>query len=339
MHTKTVTNDDQTNSISKIIEMQYEVASASMDMQNIMQFICERSQLLCDAHGAAIQMQAEDSLLYVACTGIMQPFIGNSIKMDRCLAGICYSTNRIAYTGDAPTDPKVDPTMIRDTGIFSIVVIPLIHNTDMVGVLKVVHKNRDYFTSEHINTLRLIGALLSSAISIRNAVSSKQKLLERLEYQASHDSLTSLPNRAYFFDKLKESLRLYPDKTALLFIDLNKFKEINDTLGHSIGDSLLILVSKRLINTIRGVDTLGRLGGDEFSIVLSNSSYEGATRVCNNIGNIVSPAFTIGSHSINIDCAIGISVSPNDGTTPEELMKVADIHMYDAKRKGILFAP
>jgi len=175
----------------------------------------------------------------------------------------------------------------------------------------------------------------------------ERKLAEdRVEFLATRDPLTGLPNRMLLNDRLEQGVgnaARKKSRLAFMFIDLDRFKTINDSLGHDVGDELLKRVSARLSACVRATDTVARLGGDEFAVILENLSqgdadgadaYEGAQNVADKmISSLAAPIMINGQH-LNTSCSIGISVYPSDGQDPQALMKHADVAMYDAKAKG-----
>ncbi len=179
---------------------------------------------------------------------------------------------------------------------------------------------------------------------IRNVTDQKeaqkklQEQKEKFDYQAHHDSLTGLPNRVLFTDRLSQAMekaKRNDSKVALLFIDLDHFKEINDALGHDIGDKILKQVSQRLQGCIREEDTLARLGGDEFILILEHLvDVQDASRVATKILNALSASITIEGHTLYVSSSIGISIYPDDGDTTQNLLKFADSAMYKAKNEG-----
>ena len=164
----------------------------------------------------------------------------------------------------------------------------------------------------------------------------KQK--NALSYQASYDSLTHLPNRALFHDRLKQSIYKSSrngEKFALFFIDLDKFKDVNDTYGHEYGDKLLVKVSKRLSSVLREDDTLARLGGDEFIVIMNNlREFHSASVLAQKIIDILEVPLEVEGEEIFISCSIGISLYPQDSRDKHELLKFADIAMYRSKNDG-----
>jgi diguanylate cyclase (GGDEF)-like protein/PAS domain S-box-containing protein len=160
----------------------------------------------------------------------------------------------------------------------------------------------------------------------------------RISYLATRDPLTSLPNRLLFNDRLEQGLinaRRAGDSLGVVFIDLDRFKNINDSLGHHVGDLLLTEVAQRMSACIRRGDTLARLGGDEFVIALEHlKRAEDAAQVANKLVRALSRPIEVGVHTLNTSCSIGISIYPNDADDAVTLMKNADTAMYYAKEKG-----
>ena len=161
---------------------------------------------------------------------------------------------------------------------------------------------------------------------------------EQVEYYAYYDSLTTLPNRALLRDRLSQALAAAvrrQDKVAILFLDLDHFKTINDSLGHSVGDLLLQEVAARLKSCIRGQDTIARLGGDEFVIVLTGvKCISDIAVVSEKFMDALTPEFQIQGQTLSVRCSIGVSIFPDDAEDAETLIKYADAAMYNAKERG-----
>ena len=167
----------------------------------------------------------------------------------------------------------------------------------------------------------------------------KQKDFEtKLNFLAHYDTLTSLPNRILFQDRLKHAIaysKRYGKKIALMFLDLDNFKTVNDTLGHDYGDLLLVEISKRLKNSLREQDTVSRLGGDEFTIILEGIRDDVYTSVvAQKIIDVISQPLKLKDKTVYVGVSIGISIYPDDGRNMEELIKNADMAMYKAKESG-----
>ena len=169
-------------------------------------------------------------------------------------------------------------------------------------------------------------------------ISDQKKNEATLTRMAQFDHLTKLPNRSLFQKLLKKSLarsKRRGDHTAVLFIDLDLFKEINDSLGHAAGDSLLKSVAQRLEGSIRSSDSAARLGGDEFALILDGLSQpEDAGRVAQKVLNALAAPHNLENETAQVGCSIGIAIYPDCGTSPEQLLKSADTAMYHAKSQG-----
>ena len=170
-------------------------------------------------------------------------------------------------------------------------------------------------------------------------VSERVRLQAQLEHNAFHDALTDLPNRALFLNRGRTALnRSAPDKTpaegvAVLFLDLDGFKAVNDTAGHQVGDELLVQAARRLQDTVRTGDTVARLGGDEFAVLLVGLDQEQAVEVAERLRVAVSAPYWIGSEELGVAASIGIACA-EPGITPARLLRNADLAMYRAKKNG-----
>ncbi|MFC3907778.1 EAL domain-containing protein [Legionella dresdenensis] len=175
-------------------------------------------------------------------------------------------------------------------------------------------------------------------VCIMNDVTQRHEMEEQLVRQATHDSLTELPNRVLLMDRVDQAILLARKKgsmLAFLFLDLDRFKMTNDTLGHSVGDKLLRAVSNRLLIATSDFDTVTRLGGDEFVILLQDiTSERQAQTIAEEILRLIERPIQIDQHSLKITGSIGISYYPKDGMDYESLMKNADLSMYHAKDSG-----
>ena len=160
---------------------------------------------------------------------------------------------------------------------------------------------------------------------------------QRARHMAMHDSLTSLPNRTCFFERLDHALAIAPSQQqplALLYLDLDGFKRINDEHGHDAGDELLRIVAARLSRTVRAGDLVSRLGGDEFSCLLTDvRSREQLAQLAGKLLDAVSAPLQMGALKFSVRASIGIAVCPTDGKSSEALLKSADAAMYQAKRQ------
>lgn len=186
--------------------------------------------------------------------------------------------------------------------------------------------------------IRVSDGAIIGAVMVFHDVTDRRKAQNRLHHIAFHDELTGLPNRSYFQESLRRAMQeghVLNRRVAVLFMDLDKFKTVNDSLGHAIGDELLVLVAKRLQACVRDYDMVSRMGGDEFTAVLTDlPSAESAAIVAEKIIRALSTPFELHGNTLRISTSIGITVFPRDGESIGVLLKNADTAMYHAKSCG-----
>ncbi|MBF0455860.1 MAG: EAL domain-containing protein [Magnetococcales bacterium] len=190
----------------------------------------------------------------------------------------------------------------------------------------------------HLEIKKQRDELEKSNARLLQEIQERELLEHRLREQAEFDELTKLPNRKLFQDRLQQAI-LQSNRTAqtfaLMFIDLDRFKWVNDTLGHDAGDELLIMAAERLSHVVRQSDTIARLGGDEFTVILPNIMHLSmADLVARKILEQMSLPFKLKQQEVGISSSVGVAIYPNDGTTAEDLIKNADSAMYQAKESG-----
>lgn len=245
-----------------------------------------------------------------------------------------YSRNEVLWK-----DPKITHSKKHDKTFYQNMWNSLKTDGCWEGEIWDRRKNGEPFPS-----LLTINAIKDSQARIVNYVAvfkdiTQQKMNQlELEKLAHYDPLTALPNRVLFHDRLKHEIKQAKrkqGKSVLLFIDLDRFKQVNDTLGHTVGDELLIQVAKRLRSCIRESDTVARLGGDEFTAILSAiNKIEDACRIAENMIRELKSPFMIETNVVSIGGSIGLAVYPDHGEDIESLINNADTAMYQAKEKG-----
>lgn len=195
-----------------------------------------------------------------------------------------------------------------------------------------------YYEEKTISPVRDAAGRITHFVSTAKDVTDRVRAEERLHQLANFDTLTGLPNRHLFMDRLAQTIALRARDgrpMALLYLDLDRFKLINDTLGHAAGDELLRLGAERLRASVREVDTVARLGGDEFTVILSQLGATGdARRVIEKLLTAFSAPFPVFERSLYVSLSIGAALYPQDGQDASTLLKHADVAMYDAKSAG-----
>jgi diguanylate cyclase (GGDEF)-like protein len=196
----------------------------------------------------------------------------------------------------------------------------------------------DYSTPVEIPPDDEMGQLATAFNRMGTEISGRE---EQIRFQGGHDSLTGLPNRTLFLDHLAlwiANAKRHGTLVGMVMMDLDRFKEINDTLGHSLGDDLLVEIGRRLSQTIRETDTVARLGGDEFAVVFESAAPPSAVEVAQRIGRALETPFTLAGVSIDVKASMGIALYPLHAEDAETLMKRADVAMYQAKRSQVPYA-
>lgn len=195
-----------------------------------------------------------------------------------------------------------------------------------------------YYEEKTITPLKDSDGKITHFISTGKDVTERMQAQERMAFMAQHDALTHLPNRTLLLDRIKQSIaraRWHSRLVAVLFIDLDRFKTINDTLGHEAGDQLLQQLGKRFNDSVREGDTVSRFGGDEFVILLGDvANSNDISLIAQKILDTLKAPIVIAGQNLHITASIGISLFPNDGELGNELLKNADIAMYRAKELG-----
>lgn len=212
----------------------------------------------------------------------------------------------------------------------------LAHNINEISKLKVVFKTGE--TLECCSQPHRMNNITIGTIWNFRDITEQEQLEKRLEYQATHDLLTGLPNRALLVDRIKHSIDTAPRNKwhfAVIFIDLDRFKLVNDSLSHQIGDQLLRQIAKRLAALVRKEDTIARVGGDEFVMVIPQLQKDkDVIMLANKVLRSFKQSFIVAKREITISPSIGISLFPDNGTSVNKLLKNADLAMYKAKDQG-----
>ena len=210
--------------------------------------------------------------------------------------------------------------------------LPLVAHADQVGVAEL--------TSARYHTIDERRLALAHTLAFEGAMAIENgRLYHQLRERSLHDALTGLANRGLFFDRVEHAIarlgRQRGEMIAVLFIDLDNFKKVNDTLGHARGDRLLALVAERLMKVVRGADTVARLGGDEFAVLLEAvTSVDGPVVVAERALSLLSMPFELSGQSVNVGASIGIAVQADGKTGADAFIHEADAAMYEAKRAG-----
>ena len=252
--------------------------------------------------------------------------------------GVSIRTGQPSVNQDYLTNPKMQPW--RDAaiqrGYQSSISLPLKDGDRSFGALAIYSAKPNSFFAEEVKLLEEMADDLAFGISTLRAHVQRRAAEHQLAFLAHHDPLTRLPNRLLLRNRFNTAIRAgQGENLAMLFLDLDNFKEINDSLGHAVGDELLVQVVERLQGCLDDAHTLSREGGDEFVVLLPDiSGIEQVSRVAQEILNAACESFDIGSNTLHTSFSIGISMYPDDGADFETLRTNADIALYRAKEGG-----
>jgi diguanylate cyclase (GGDEF)-like protein len=251
------------------------------------------------------------------------------------------STGRPIFVGN--TDEKLaadaDPERRTPDGVAYAVAPVMTADGQVIGTVSVIDTSPHAWTHTEINCLMDIAGALAMEIELRSDLSQKRQTQEHLLYSTLHDALTGLPNRSLFTERLRHAMRRaarHPDDLfAVLFLDLDRFKDVNDNLGHFAGDELLRAVARRLEACLRPEDTVARLSGDEFAILLESiTEASDAGRVAERIEEALSFPINLAGSEVLTSASMGIVTSSMAHDQPEQLLRSADMAMYRAKAAG-----
>jgi diguanylate cyclase (GGDEF)-like protein len=306
-----------------IIETQQEINAASVDPIDVMRVVAERAQQLTGACAGIVELAEGDDMVYRAATGDAASQIGLKLGIATSLSGLAVRSRSVLQSHDTENDARVDRAACRRVGARSMVVVPLLDGERALGVLKVMSRQADAFDDDDVQTLEMLASFI--ATSLRNA--------QRFEAQVRHalyDPLTGLPNRTLLLERLDQALRArepWPGALALLFIDLDGFKGVNDRLGHAAGDRLLVAFAAHAAESVRLSDTVARLGGDEFVVLCENVETPHVDAVVRRLHDAAVASCTEGSVSASI--GVAVTRKPLDA---QDLLARADAAMYERKR-------
>ena len=252
------------------------------------------------------------------------------------IGGQAVLTKRLVEAADYGEAERPHSVFV-DGGLGSAMAAPVHRDGAVVGSLVVARYARGAFSETERQMLLALAEHTSLALNDSSALEAVQRAYDDAVHRANHDELTGLPNRALVLDRIETAVRRGArsgEQVTLLFIDLDRFKSINDSLGHSVGDEVLITVASRLAACVRGGDTVGRLSGDEFVVVCDEISATEAMRLAERVANALAVPIPLYGRDLVLTASIGIATGCPDQRA-EDVIRDADVAMYRAKEQGI----
>jgi len=339
--------------LNKIIEIQTRLAAADFNVNAFMGLVVEQVQMLTPATGVVVELVEADDMVYRAASGTIKKNLGLKLSRQNSISGLCVKEEKVLISNDTEIDDRVNLPACRQVGARSLVVAPLLHNGNAIGVIKILSYLPNAFNGKDIQILEMMAQLIASALAHQidhaettrllhdksNALNELEEAKEQLERMANFDFLTGLPNRLQLIDKMSLAIEEnYRSNilTAVMFLDIDGFKKVNDTYGHAIGDELLKAFAARVKNCIRKGDLLARLGGDEFVILLDGiPGPQTAIGVAEKIIVAMQEKFRLENVIASVSTSVGIAFA-QPSATPDcpSLLKQADQALYEAKNAG-----
>jgi len=308
-----------------IISIQQAIVEADLRLDDVMHVVVEAAARITHASAAVVELAEGDEMVYRAAAGAASQYVGVHLSRANSLSGLCVKENRPLRCDDSETDERVDREACRRVGARSMIVTPLRHRDRVLGVLKVYSAAVAAFSDGDMSALELLVGLISATMQ-------RAREHERLQKRAAYDQLTGLLNREQLLLEV-EQRTIKDDPFVVVYFDIDNFKATNDRHGHARGDDLLRAVGRRLNWTLRRDDVAGRIGGDEFAIVIAGvPSLAMAEAIAERVQTSIGRPVEGDDCDVPISASAGVALYPDDGRTVEALLDRADGRMYEAKR-------
>jgi diguanylate cyclase (GGDEF)-like protein len=328
----TIARDTQLDLLHYVIETQRlvnDVPAAGAD--RALEVVLDRVQTVTNADGAAIEVVEGSVMVHRAVSGLRTEPEGSRTSGDEGLSGLCARVGMPLLCRDTATDPRVDLDACGLSGIRSMAVAPIVRAGEAVGVLRVMSSEAEHFDDADLDVVELMANLVAACLS-------NSSKLEREAERALRDPLTGLANRFIFMDRLAHhgyEARRYGRPYGLFLIGLDRLSVVNEKLGPEWGDAVLRSVAQGLNNTVRGGDTLARIGGDEFAVLCGNAEQSIVEeRLKGRIETVVADVNKdLSLDGFTLATSVGVAWSSGNGVSAEELLTEARASLLRAKAR------
>jgi diguanylate cyclase (GGDEF)-like protein len=309
-------------------------SSVRLNVEQVLDTILNCSMDLLDGHSGSIMLMHSESELRTACSSGQSAARGARVSLSEGIAGQVAATREPMlvlgiFDWDHYDDEEHRPA--------SAICVPLIAGDELLGVLNINAKTDRKYSERDLRAMSLFGEQAGAAIASARAHEAKRKVADQGNYQAMHDPLTGLPNKALLLDRVGNSLarRRPPGHAAvLMFLDLDDFKRVNDSLGHAAGDEVLVSLAERLVKSVRSGDSVAHFGGDEFAILLEAKDPDEAIAAAKRILGDLAKPFPLEGREVKFTASVGIALARSNEMGPDELMRNAFTALHTAKERG-----
>jgi diguanylate cyclase (GGDEF)-like protein/PAS domain S-box-containing protein len=328
--------------LTRIVETQRDIAAAGSDLDGVLGYIVECAMKLTGSDGAMVSLVDGDELVIAGACGVAASALGDRRPANESIVSHAFAARDTLLIRDTLSDPRINKRLQAQIGDHSLICVPLFAGDQPVAALNVFGCDpKRRLGEEERQTLELLAVALSAAVSRAAEYDAKQRLIQQSElneYQALHDGLTGLANRTLFRDRIELAIRAARrdgKNLAVAVMDLDRFKEVNDSLGHAAGDALLVELGGRLAGALRDSDTVARLGGDEFGLLLPGiDGHSDVLVAIDRVRTEIARPVAVEGLPLVVEGSIGIAVFPDDGDDVDTLVQHADVAMYHAKDKN-----
>lgn len=309
-----------------------------LDLDQVLTTIVDCAMELLDGRDGSIMMASGGRELRTVATGGESAAKGARVAFGTGVAGRVAATREPLLISGQLAHVEEAGRLSEPPAPTSALSVPLIHRGALLGVLNVNARAGGEYTEHNLRALSVFGEQAAAAIANAQLYQAQRLMASQKLFQALHDGLTRLPNRSLFLERVERSLarpRREDERVALLLMDLDDFKRINDGLGHAAGDEVLIAFSERVRSSVRAGDTVARIGGDEFAILVEDHRLpDEAVQAAQRLQALLAQPFLVGDRELRLTGAVGIAIEEPGVTTQEDLLRNADTALHAAQERG-----
>jgi diguanylate cyclase (GGDEF)-like protein len=305
-----------------------------LSVEQVLDTILSCSMDLLDGRSGSIMLLHSDNELRTVCSTGDTAARGARVGLNDGIAGKVAATREPVLVLGIFDWAHYDPDLQRSA---SAICVPLVAKDELIGVLNVNAKPERKYTENDLRALSLFGERAGVAVEVARINKARRQVSNQGKYHVMHDPLTGLPNRTLLLDRVANAIarRRPPGHAAvLMFLDLDDFKRVNDSLGHTAGDQVLIALADRLVKSVRSGDSVAHFGGDEFAVLLEAKDSEEATAAAERILEDLEKPFPIEGREVTFTASVGIALAQSNEIRPDELMRNAFTALHTAKEQG-----